>query len=137
MREVVAAVIVEHNRILLTQRKPGKEFEHLWECPGGKVQDGESHAQALHREVSEETGLVVEARRMLCQCAFEPPWMREPRLITFYAARCTSLPAVKAYPYAAIGIGHFTLREMYALNHTPANRECLDEIVRYMVEQMK
>jgi mutator protein MutT len=51
---VVAAVIAENGRFLLTRRQAGVHLEHHWEFPGGKVDAGESHADALRRELREE-----------------------------------------------------------------------------------
>lgn len=55
----VGAIISDRDgRLLLIQRghEPGKG---LWSVPGGRVEPGESDAQALVREVREETGLAV------------------------------------------------------------------------------
>ncbi|MGH3171578.1 MAG: NUDIX hydrolase [Trebonia sp.] len=55
----VGAVIKDaEGRLLLIRRghEPGKG---LWSIPGGKIEDGESDAEAVAREVLEETGLVV------------------------------------------------------------------------------
>jgi 8-oxo-dGTP diphosphatase len=57
---VSAAVVVRDHRVLLTQRPGGTHLENLWEFPGGKVEEGESPADALVRELREEIG--VEAR---------------------------------------------------------------------------
>jgi ADP-ribose pyrophosphatase YjhB (NUDIX family) len=43
--------------LVLRGREPAKG---LWSIPGGKVEPGESDAEAIAREVLEETGLVVE-----------------------------------------------------------------------------
>ncbi len=56
---VAAAIVVEHERVLITQRKRGSHLEGLWEFPGGKVEDGEDPKQALVREMREELGLDV------------------------------------------------------------------------------
>jgi 8-oxo-dGTP diphosphatase len=37
----------------------------LWEFPGGKLHPGESFQEAIHREVSEETGFEIKLLRML------------------------------------------------------------------------
>lgn len=56
---VVAALIREQERVLLTQRKPGRHLGLSWEFPGGKVEPGESDSEALARELREELGLGV------------------------------------------------------------------------------
>ena len=44
-------------RVLLTERKPGKDAAGFWELPGGQVEPGESPAQAAARELLEEVGV--------------------------------------------------------------------------------
>ncbi|MEO1282826.1 MAG: 8-oxo-dGTP diphosphatase MutT [Pseudomonadota bacterium] len=57
---VVAAALVDaDNRVLLTQRPPGKSMAGLWEFPGGKIDPGESPEKALVRELYEELGIDV------------------------------------------------------------------------------
>ncbi len=51
---VVAAVILRDGRVLLTQREPDAHLPLHWEFPGGKVEEGESPAEALRRELMEE-----------------------------------------------------------------------------------
>ncbi|MFF4992165.1 NUDIX hydrolase [Streptosporangium saharense] len=55
---VGAIVRDEQGRLLLVRRgrPPGKG---LWSVPGGRVEPGESDAEALAREMREETGLTV------------------------------------------------------------------------------
>ena len=60
--EVAAAVIHDSAaRFLLAQRPAGKAFEGYWEFPGGKVEPGESAADAVRRELHEELGIEVNA----------------------------------------------------------------------------
>lgn len=49
----------EEGRFLLTSRPPGKVYAGYWEFPGGKLESGETVAQALCRELHEELGIVV------------------------------------------------------------------------------
>jgi 8-oxo-dGTP diphosphatase len=59
--EVAAAVIQRPDgSFLLAQRPQGKVYAGYWEFPGGKVEDGESPASALFRELHEELGVDVE-----------------------------------------------------------------------------
>ena len=59
--QVVAALIRrEDGRILICQRPRQKARGLLWEFPGGKVEPGETEAQALIRECREELGILIQ-----------------------------------------------------------------------------
>jgi 8-oxo-dGTP diphosphatase len=53
----VGVLIRPDGRFLLTSRPPGKVYAGYWEFPGGKLEPGESVAQALARELHEEIGI--------------------------------------------------------------------------------
>jgi A/G-specific adenine glycosylase len=55
--EVVAAVIQKNGKVLIDKRRAGGLLGGLWEFPGGKVEKGESHHEALVREIKEELGV--------------------------------------------------------------------------------
>ncbi len=58
MLEVAAGVIFSpEGRILLGRRPEGKPYAGYWEFPGGKIEAGESPADALRRELKEELGI--------------------------------------------------------------------------------
>lgn len=46
-------------RVLISERRCDGPFDGLWEFPGGKICDGESPVDALHRELVEELGIHV------------------------------------------------------------------------------
>ena len=59
MTEVVAALIWDGDRFLICQRPAHKARGLLWEFVGGKVEPGETKAQALIRECREELAVTV------------------------------------------------------------------------------
>jgi 8-oxo-dGTP pyrophosphatase MutT (NUDIX family) len=62
LRASASAVIFDRKgRLLLQQRSDGGQ----WGLPGGSMEIGESAAQAVVREVREETGLDVKPRRLI------------------------------------------------------------------------
>ncbi len=61
--QVVAALIVQSNRLLICQRREGGPFALKWEFPGGKVEPGEDLRQALWRELREELEIEVPSAR--------------------------------------------------------------------------
>jgi len=90
----VAAGILRDSagRILITERRCDGPFDGLWEFPGGKVDAGESPAEALHRELAEELGIKITASQPYMELHHEYPdrsvdlefflvtgWQGEPR----------------------------------------------------------
>lgn len=67
---VTGVVIDEDQRILLLNQDT--DTGRVWSLPGGKVEEGEPIANALVREMREETGLDVEPGRLLYVCDHLP-----------------------------------------------------------------
>lgn len=62
MRNIVNAVLLRGNEILLARRSPQrKAYGGLWSFPGGHVEVGETFEEALVRESQEEIGILPTA----------------------------------------------------------------------------
>ena len=85
---VVAAVIEVDGKVLCMQRGVTRYSytSHLWEFPGGKIEEGETPEQALHRELLEEMALEVEVHEHLATVTHDYPDFT----ITLAAYRCTA-----------------------------------------------
>jgi 8-oxo-dGTP diphosphatase len=73
MVQVVAAILEREGRILVGQRTPEQSHPLKWEFPGGKVEPGESPAQALARELEEELGIRDAAGEEVTRYHFRYP----------------------------------------------------------------
>jgi 8-oxo-dGTP diphosphatase len=62
---VVAAVLEQSGRYLITQRRPTAVLPLLWEFPGGRVEANETDAQALKREVLHRLGAEIECGKLI------------------------------------------------------------------------
>ena len=61
-RVAVGAVVFKENKVLLVLRgKPPAEKQ--WSIPGGCVELGETLQDAAEREIAEETGIVIHAKK--------------------------------------------------------------------------
>lgn len=83
MVQVVAAVIQRDGRILICRRKPEQSHPLKWEFPGGKVEDGESPAAALSRELEEELGIRGAIGMEITRYEYAYPGKR-PILLIFF-----------------------------------------------------
>jgi 8-oxo-dGTP diphosphatase len=71
---VAAGILCDASgRILITERLCDGPFNGLWEFPGGKINDAESAADALSRELAEELGITVTAARPFMELHHEYP----------------------------------------------------------------
>lgn len=70
--QVVAAVIIQDEKVFATQRGYG-EFKDGWEFPGGKIEEGESPQEALIREIDEELNVSVSVGGLLDTVEYDYP----------------------------------------------------------------
>lgn len=73
MTEVVAALIWEGEKFLICQRPKNKARGLLWEFAGGKVEPGETKAQALIRECREELAITLRVGQVFMEVTHEYP----------------------------------------------------------------
>ena len=62
---VVAAVLEQGGRYLITQRRAGAVLPLMWEFPGGRVEEGETDVQALKREVRHRLAAEIEVGKLI------------------------------------------------------------------------
>lgn len=69
----VSAAMIHHNgRILATQRGYG-DFKDGWEFPGGKVEQGESPAEAIVSEIREELRVDIVPEELVTTVEYDYP----------------------------------------------------------------
>lgn len=69
-RHVIAGIIEQEGRVFIARRKKKDTLEGFWEFPGGKVEQDETHAECLIRELFEEFGIVVTVGAHVCTSSF-------------------------------------------------------------------
>ena len=116
---VVAAVVEDGGRFLVTRRQAGVHLAGLWEFPGGKVAPGESHEQALRREMQEELGTDVEVGALVSTAAHG----YDDRHVTlhFYACQLDTTPQ----PMLGQEMRWVPRSELRSLGFPPADEELI------------
>ena len=69
---VVAAIIVDGDRIFTTQRGYG-DWKDYWEFPGGKIEPGETPEAALYREILEELDTEIAVGERITTIEYDYP----------------------------------------------------------------
>ena len=123
--DVVAALIWEKDRFLICQRPAHKTRGLLWEFVGGKVEPGETPAQALTRECAEELAIQVDVGSRFFQEFHDYPDMLI-RLTLFHCTIASGVPQL---------LEHKTLRwirpeEIPSYEFCPADVNVLAQIRR-------
>ena len=73
---VVAAVIIKDHKVFCCQRADKGPLAKKWEFPGGKIEDGEKHEDALVREIKEELKTEIKLNEFLMQVDHQYPTFR-------------------------------------------------------------
>src|SRR5690349_16052439 len=114
--EVAMALVVRDRRLLVTQRKAEAHLGGLWELPGGKLAPGESVEACVEREVREETGIVILARRRLPTIEWDYP----ERRVALHPVECDWIEGEGELLEVA-GLCWATREELAARQFPPAN----------------
>ena len=83
MVQVVAAIIERDGRILVGQRTLEQSHPLKWEFPGGKVEPGETPAEALARELEEELAIRSAVGEEIRRYEYTYPGKKPVELIFF------------------------------------------------------
>lgn len=70
--KVAAAIIIKDDSFFATQRGYGA-WKDWWEFPGGKVEDGETSAEALVREIREELDTEISVDSFFTTVEYDYP----------------------------------------------------------------
>jgi 8-oxo-dGTP diphosphatase len=71
MLKVTCALIIEDNRLLITQNNIDSDHPLQWEFPGGKVQKNESFEDCIKREIKEELDIEIKILKTLEPVVFD------------------------------------------------------------------
>jgi 8-oxo-dGTP diphosphatase len=121
---VVAAVIERDGSFLVTRRIEGSHLGGLWEFPGGKIATGETHAEALAREIREELDADVDVGTLLFATEFD----YAERSVSLHFYRCT----LRGTPRPLLGqqMKWVPRAELRALDFPPADEELIRRLTQ-------
>jgi len=121
---VVAAVIEDRHRFLVTRRQPGVHLAGMWEFPGGKIDPDESHDAALRRELREELGVEAEVGELVHETTHAYPDVT----VALFFYRC----ALRGEPRPLLGqeMRWVPRAELAALGFPPADTELIERLMR-------
>jgi mutator protein MutT len=122
--EVAAALIRDvQGRYLITQRRRGSHLAGLWEFPGGKLEQGETPAVCLRRELTEELSATFSVGRLVDTVRWEYP--DRTVVIHFYDCRLES--GVIA-PREEQRMEWVTAHDLPAYEFPPADRTLIERL---------
>lgn len=126
MEEIVGALIIKSNRILLGLRAPGRRnYPGVWDIFGGHVEAGESKEQALVRELQEELG-ITPRHWVEFDTLFIPHYETESiqLCLNLYRVKDWSGTPENRQPHEHSTLGWFTLEQTLKLKRAlPAYEE--------------
>ena len=124
MVEVVAALIWDKEKFMICQRPAHKARGLLWEFVGGKVEPGETKAQALIRECAEELAITLSVGEVFMDVVHAYPDITV-HLTLFHAAIASGTPQKLEHN----DIQWITPAQIPNYAFCPADKEILERII--------
>lgn len=85
MKQAIVGVVLRGERFVAIRRGPAVVYAGHWAPPSGRLEPGETQAEAVAREMAEELGLDVEPLAKVWECPTEDGnytlhwWTARPR----------------------------------------------------------
>jgi 8-oxo-dGTP diphosphatase len=127
---IVAAVIVTDGRVLACERSAPPEAAGRWEFPGGKVEPGETDAEALARECAEELGVRIEVGERVGP---DVPLAHGRAVLRVYAVRLLDGDVPRALEHAAMR--WLAADELDTVPWLPADRPIVAELPALLLRE--
>ena len=130
MKTVVAALIEKDGKYLVAKRRTEADLGGHWEFPGGKVEAGETDAQALEREILEEFQTLVVVGKHLATAM-----IRDDMELKLYACQ-HKLGSYKLLDHDAIEwVG--SLAALTSFDLAPADQDLLSQVTSLPVPKRR
>lgn len=124
MVDVVAALIWDKEKFMICQRPAHKARGLLWEFVGGKVEPGETKAQALIRECAEELAITLSVGEVFMDVVHAYPDITV-HLTLFHATIASGTPQKLEHN----DIQWITPAQIPNYAFCPADKEILERII--------
>jgi A/G-specific adenine glycosylase len=123
--DIAVGVITDaEGRVLIAQRPEDAMLGGLWEFPGGKVEAGESFADACRREIGEEIGVEVEVGAPIARIDHAYSHFK----ITLHAFHCRLLEGTPQH-HAAQPLRWVAVEDLGDFAFPRANRRLIEALV--------
>jgi len=121
--DVVAAILINNDKVLIAQRADNDPLAGYWEFPGGKIEEGETPEASLIREMQEEFCINIEVREFFESSLFSYD-QGTIRLLT-YMCRWTGgeIRSTVHHDYAWVAIN-----ELDQYTFAPADRQLAEKL---------
>ena len=124
---MVGAIFIADGKILAAQRGDGRNLAGYWEFPGGKIELGESGAQALAREVREELCVEIKVGDFVARSVYE----YEFGVVTLDTYFCTIADGqIQLTEHHEIR--WLNVNELFSVKWAPADIPIIEELVKLL-----
>lgn len=127
--EVCAAIIINNNKILLTQRGYG-EYKDKREFPGGKIEENETKEETIIREIKEELDASIKVEKFLTKVEYDYTsfYLKMNVFITSLTSSHLLFKEHESYKWIDIS----ELNDLDALDLLPADRLIIPYLKDYL-----
>ncbi|MBI2085165.1 MAG: NUDIX hydrolase [Candidatus Aenigmarchaeota archaeon] len=129
---VVGCIIWVDKKMLLLKRGSEKTYPNKWGLPGGKVNKGESTADAVIREVKEETGISLSAGELKSNRIYYVVQDYLNFVYVLYISKLDGVSEIKLNPREHTNYHWCTIEDVFKINLMPDTADCIKDVISFL-----